>query len=68
MAYIPENAKWYVAELVEEITVVGEPLNVVHKNLVLVRAGSPQEAYDKALALGREGRSPIRTPPISKST
>ena len=54
MAYIPTNAKWYISELVEQISVDGDPRNVVHKNLVLIRADSPEEAYQKALLLGRE--------------
>ena len=50
MGYIPKNAKWYLAELVEEITISGDPRNVVHTNLVLVRADSAAEAYEKSLA------------------
>ena len=52
MAYIPESAKWYLAEIVEEIIVEGDARNVVHTNLVLVRADSPEEAYEKAVQLG----------------
>jgi hypothetical protein len=52
MAYIPEGTKWYLATLIEEITVEGENLNVVHKNLVLVRADSPEQSYEKAIELG----------------
>jgi len=32
MAYIPTDAQWYVAEIVEQITVEGDSRNVVHKN------------------------------------
>ena len=39
----------------KEITVEGESRNVVHTNLLLVRADSPEEAYEKALELGAEG-------------
>src|SRR5690348_13398603 len=52
MAYIPEDAKWYLAEIVEEITVQDDPRNVVHKNVVLIRAECPEDAYQKALELG----------------
>ena len=52
MGYIPEDAKWYLADLVEEITVEGDPRNVVHTNMTLVRADSPEEAYQKAVQLG----------------
>jgi hypothetical protein len=54
MAHIPSNAKWYIAEIVLEITVDQDPRNVVHKNLMLIRADSPDEAYEKALQVGRE--------------
>jgi len=54
MAFIPSDAKWYVAELIEEIRVEGEGRNVVHRNLVLVGADSPEEAYQRALDIGSE--------------
>ncbi len=62
MSYIPPNAKWYVAEPIEEITVEGHSENVVHRNLVLVRADSPDEAYDKAMSLGSEGEDAYDNP------
>ena len=52
MGYIPEDAKWYLADIVLEITIEGDPRNVVHTNLVLIRADSPEEAYQKAIELG----------------
>ena len=55
MGYIPPNAKWYLADIVQEITVDGDPRNVVHTNAVLVRADSPEEAYEKAMELGTDG-------------
>ena len=54
MAFIPKDAKWYLAWLVEEIIVEDDPRNVVHTNLMLVRADSPDEAYEKAISLGKE--------------
>ena len=45
--------EWYLAELVMEIQVEGNPRNVDHQNLTLVRADSAEEAYQKALSLGR---------------
>lgn len=54
MAYIPEDAKWYLAWVVEEITVEGDLRNVVHINQFLIRADSPDEAHEKALEIGRE--------------
>jgi hypothetical protein len=55
MAYIPKNAKWYVADLIMEIIVSGDERNVVHRNQTLIRADSPLEAYEKALSFGIEG-------------
>lgn len=52
MGYIPKDAKWYLADIVLEITVENDPRNVVHTNLVLIRADSPEEAYQKAMELG----------------
>src|SRR5262249_20055632 len=45
--------RWYVADVVLEHRIDGDPENVVHVNTHLVEAGSPDEAYEKALALGR---------------
>ena len=54
MTNIPDGVKWYLAELVEEIQFDDESENVVHNNLILIRADSPEEAYTKALARGAE--------------
>ena len=62
MAYIPPDARWYLAEIVEEIRIESEPENVVHTNIVLVRADSPEEAYQRALALGKEGEMTYTNP------
>jgi hypothetical protein len=51
-AYIPPDAKWYLADLVEQITVEGDPRCVVHINTLLIRADSPEEAHEKAMQLG----------------
>lgn len=53
MAYIPTDARWFLAELVEETRVEGSKRNVVHINYTLIEAGTPEIAYQKALALGR---------------
>jgi len=55
MGFIPDGAKWYLAEIVEEITIEDDPRNVVHRNLHLVRADSPEEAYQRAVDLGTAG-------------
>lgn len=53
MGDIPEGAKWYVATLVVAISVGRRTRRTVHVNTVLVRADSPTEAHEEALALGR---------------
>ncbi len=55
MGYIPEGARWYIADLVLVHEIEGDPRNVVHVNLHLIEAGSPEEAYRKAVALGQAG-------------
>lgn len=62
MAYIPINAKWYIAEVIEQITVEGDPRTIAHKNLVLIRADSPEQAYEKAIALGHEAEDSYDNP------
>lgn len=52
MANSSNNIKWYLAELVEEIQIDGESENIVHNNLVLIHADTPEEAYKKAVARG----------------
>jgi hypothetical protein len=54
MAYIPENAKWYLADVIIEIRIEAEPRSLVHINTVLVRADSPEEAHNKSLELGQQ--------------
>jgi hypothetical protein len=44
--------KWHLAEVVEEKTVEDNPRNVVHTNVVLILADSPEDAYQKSLELG----------------
>ena len=53
MGFIPEGAGWYIAGLVLEHTIEGDPRNVVHINTHLIEASSPDEAYRKADALGQ---------------
>ena len=62
MAYIPSDAQWYVTELVQEITVDGDSRNVIHKKLMLIRADSPDQAYEKAVKLGRAGEDSYENP------
>jgi hypothetical protein len=57
MAYIPKDAKWYIADIILEIRIKNEPRNIVHTNTVLIRADSPNEAFDKAEELGAEAET-----------
>jgi hypothetical protein len=62
MGFIPKDAKWYLADIVEEIRVEGDRRNVVHTNLILVRADSPDEAHEKAVAVGKRGNTKYKNP------
>jgi Domain of unknown function (DUF4288) len=62
MGYIPEGAKWYLADIIEEIRVEGDPRNVVHTNVVLIQANSPIEAFEKAIAVGKNGETSYQNP------
>ncbi len=62
MGHIPANVEWYIAEIVMEIRVEGDPRNGVHRNLVLIRAVLPEDAYKKALAVGKEGEITYTNP------
>jgi hypothetical protein len=63
MGYVPKDAaEWYLAEIVQELTVADDPRNMVWRNLTLVRANSPDEAYERALSLGRAGDTEYLNP------
>lgn len=62
MPYIPKDAEWYIAELICEIRVEGEPGNVVHRNFILVNAASPDDAYQKAMVLGSSSEISYNNP------
>ena len=68
MGYIPKDAKCYLARLVEQINVEGDPRDVVHTSLVLVRADSPDGAYQKALELGAQREIAYENPQGLKVT
>jgi len=62
MAFIPENARWFLAQHVAEIRVQRHKRNVVHINYVLIQAKGPQEAYRKAIELGKRGNTKYKNP------
>ncbi len=49
-----ETTEWFTAEVILEINVQDDPRNVIHRNLILIRAATREEAYAKALQLGSE--------------
>lgn len=53
MAYISEDAKWYIGDIILEFVIEGDKRNVVHFNSVLLEANSPEDAYRKAIDLGK---------------
>lgn len=55
MGFIPDDARWYLADLIIEMTIEGDPRNVIHVNTHLIEADSPELAYRKAEDLGRTG-------------
>ncbi len=62
MAYIPPDAKWWIADLVVEFSTEGEPQNRVQYKLTLLRADSADQAYSKALEYGRSNESVFINP------
>jgi len=57
MAFIPPDAEWYVADLVEEIHVAGRKRQTIYVNTVLIKADSPEAAFKKALRIGKSGNT-----------
>ena len=57
MAYVPDNAEWFLADIVQEIRVAGSKRNIVHINSVIVHARSPQAAYVRATEMGKRGNT-----------
>ena len=50
MYYLP-GTRWYIAELIEEISIDARPRQIVQRNARFIFAHSPEEAYEQALAL-----------------
>jgi hypothetical protein len=51
MSNSPGTDRWYIAELTEEVTLEGDAQNLVHKKTRVIFADSPEDAYEKALAM-----------------
>jgi hypothetical protein len=54
MADSPETARWYIAELVEELILDGNIRNVIHRKTRVIFADCQEDAYQKALSLSQE--------------
>ena len=52
MGFIPKDARWYLADVILEHIVEDDPRNVVHINMHLIEAESPEQAHEKAVTLG----------------
>jgi hypothetical protein len=54
MGFIPTDARWYLADIILEHIIEGDPRNLIHINMHLIEAESPEQAHEKALALGQD--------------
>lgn len=54
MADSPDAARWYIAELVEELILDGNVRNVIHRKTRVIFADSEEDAYEKAISLSQE--------------
>jgi hypothetical protein len=62
VGHIPIETEWYIADLLMEITVHGAKSNVIHRNLTLIRADSPEKAYQKAQQIGTQSETAYKNP------
>lgn len=61
MSELSQPGRWYVAELIEELAIEGDPCNPVHTQTRVIFADSPQDAYEKALSLIMENEISYRS-------
>lgn len=55
MADSPQAARWYIAELTEEVALEGDPRpNIIHRKTRVIFADTPEDAFEKALSLSAE--------------
>lgn len=62
MGFVPKGAEWFLADLVMAITVEGTRNAVVHINTTLVHARSANQAFSRAVKLGRDSEIDYRNP------
>ncbi|WP_353071034.1 DUF4288 domain-containing protein [Tunturiibacter gelidoferens] len=51
--WIPKDMEWFLADMIQELKVAGAEDSTVWINTHLIRASSPDEAYEKALNRGK---------------
>ena len=51
--WIPKDMEWFLADIIQELKVADAEDSTVWINTHLIRASSPDEAYEKALNLGK---------------
>jgi hypothetical protein len=51
--WIPKDMEWFLADMIQELKVADAEDSTVWINTHLIRASSPDEAYDKALNRGK---------------
>jgi Domain of unknown function (DUF4288) len=62
MAYVPKDAHWFLATMIEEFQIEGAKRNVVHINYVVIEARSPEDAYKRAIKLGKQANQSYVNP------
>ena len=50
--WIPKDMEWFLAELIQQFEYANDDKRDVWINTILVKANSPEEAYEKALKFG----------------
>ena len=55
-------ARWYIAKLIEEIAMAHDPMKIIHRTVTVIYANSEQEAYERAINLGKEREIIYRNP------
>jgi len=54
MGYVPDDVRWFIADIVLKTRVDEDNRSVVHVNTTLIRANSAERAFIRAISLGKE--------------
>lgn len=57
-----DQSRWYLTTILMILTIENEGRNVVHRNLHLIKAISDDDAYEKALKLGKDSETSYLNP------